>query len=136
MRHSSEIRRSEPSPDTISAVSFWRGFRSPCSPRIVTVSSPFSPIDCQDAPSSKVNGSTPMPTRLERWMRSKLWQITARTPSSRVPFAAQAPRGAVSVFGAGKNHQRDSLGLILHRGIVDRHLLAVGPVLGQAALGN
>ena len=23
-------------------------------------------------------------------MRSKLWQITARTPSSRVPFAAQS----------------------------------------------
>ena len=90
MRQSSETRCSEPSPDTISAVSFWRGFKSPCRPRIVTFSSPFSPIDVQDWPSSKVSGSTPMPTRLERWMRSKLWQITARTPSSRVPFAAQS----------------------------------------------
>ena len=90
MRQSSDTRRSEPSDETISAVSFWRGLRSPCRPRIVTVSSPFSPIDCQDAPSSKVSGNTPMPTRLERWMRSKLWQITARTPSSRVPLAAQS----------------------------------------------
>src|SRR6266852_9644766 len=46
------------------------------------------------------------------------------------------PRRAVAVFGAGKNHQRDSLGLILHRGIVDRHLLAIGPMPGQAALGD
>ena len=31
-----------------------------------------------------------MPTRLERWMRSKLWAMTARTPSSLVPLAAQS----------------------------------------------
>jgi len=31
-----------------------------------------------------------MPTRLERWMRSKLLAITARTPRSRVPLAAQS----------------------------------------------
>ena len=35
-------------------------------------------------------GSTPMPTRLERWMRSKLCAITALTPRSCVPFAAQS----------------------------------------------
>src|SRR5947199_9794461 len=57
----------------------------------------------------------------------------AKQPRSlRVPV----PRRAVAVFGAGKNHQRDSLGLILHRGIVDRHLLAIGPMPGQAALGD
>ena len=28
--------------------------------------------------------------RLERWIRSKLSAITARTPSSAVPFAAQS----------------------------------------------
>ncbi len=32
------------------------------------------------------NGSTPIPIRLERWMRSKLSASTARTPSSVVPF--------------------------------------------------
>ncbi len=31
-----------------------------------------------------------MPTRLLRWMRSKLWAITARTPRSFVPLAAQS----------------------------------------------
>ena len=41
-------------------------------------------------PSLKVSGSTPMPTRFERWMRSKLSAITAFTPRSSVPFAAQS----------------------------------------------
>ena len=31
-----------------------------------------------------------MPIRFERWIRSKLSAITARTPSSLVPFAAQS----------------------------------------------
>ena len=31
-----------------------------------------------------------MPTRFERWMRSKLWATTALTPSSFVPLAAQS----------------------------------------------
>jgi len=31
-----------------------------------------------------------MPTRLLRWMRSKLSAMTARTPNSRVPLAAQS----------------------------------------------
>jgi hypothetical protein len=36
------------------------------------------------------SGSTPMPTRFERWMRSKLSTTTAFTPSRKVPFAAQS----------------------------------------------
>ncbi len=31
-----------------------------------------------------------MPTRFERWMRSKLSTMTALTPSRRVPLAAQS----------------------------------------------
>ena len=31
-----------------------------------------------------------MPTRLERWIRSKLSAMTARIPSSRGPLAAQS----------------------------------------------
>ena len=31
-----------------------------------------------------------MPTRLDRWIRSKLSAITALTPSSAVPLAAQS----------------------------------------------
>jgi hypothetical protein len=33
---------------------------------------------------------TPMPTRFERWMRSKLSAMTAFTPRSAVPLAAQS----------------------------------------------
>ena len=40
--------------------------------------------------SGNCSGRTPMPIRLERWIRSKLSAITARTPSSFVPFAAQS----------------------------------------------
>ena len=68
----------------------WRGLSSPARPRIVTVSSPFRPSVCQEVPSSNTSGTTPMPTRFERWMRSKLSAITARTPSRFVPLAAQS----------------------------------------------
>ena len=54
------------------------------------ISSPLSPSDSTLSPSGNCSGSTPMPIRLERWMRSKLSAITARTPSSLVPFAAQS----------------------------------------------
>jgi len=52
------------------------------------VSSPVSPSCCQG--SGRTSGSTPMPTKLERWIRSKLAASTARTPSSIVPLAAQS----------------------------------------------
>ena len=58
--------------------------------QIVTVSAPVKVSDFQVTPSANCSGSTPMPTRLERWMRSKLSAITARTPSSWVPLAAQS----------------------------------------------
>ena len=55
-----------------------------------TRSSPVSPRDCQLSLPWNCSGSTPMPTRLLRWMRSKLRATTARMPSSRVPLAAQS----------------------------------------------
>ena len=36
------------------------------------------------------SGSTPMPIRFDRWMRSNDSTSTARTPSSAVPLAAQS----------------------------------------------
>ena len=59
-------------------------------PRRSNVSEPSIPSDARSTPSGNCRGSTPMPTRFERWMRSKLCATTARTPSSRVPFAAQS----------------------------------------------
>jgi hypothetical protein len=55
----------------------------------VKVSVPVRPSDCRVWPSNSA-GSTPMPIRLERWMRSKLLAMTAFTPSSIVPLAAQS----------------------------------------------
>ena len=54
------------------------------------VSSPLMPSDCAESAPRNCSGSTPMPTRLARWMRSKLRAITAFTPSSCVPLAAQS----------------------------------------------
>ena len=41
---------------------------------------PVSPRLSVEVPSRNCRGSTPMPTRLERWIRSKLSAITAFTP--------------------------------------------------------
>src|ERR1035438_1831508 len=54
------------------------------------VSLPVSRRLCAFWPSSNCNGNSPMPTRLVRWMRSKLSAITAFTPSSITPLAAQS----------------------------------------------
>ena len=58
--------------------------------RMSISSPPVSPSVCQLSPGMNCNGNTPMPTRLERWIRSKLSAITALTPSRLVPLAAQS----------------------------------------------
>ena len=42
-------------------------------------------------------------------------------------------RGAVAIFGAGEHDERRAFGRVFHRRVVDRHLLAVGEMLGDAA---
>ena len=66
-------------------------------------------------------------------MRSKLSTMTALTPSSAVPLAAQSRLRAHAVFLAAEHDQRHAFLLVAHGGVVDRHLLAVGLVLGPAA---
>ncbi len=66
-------------------------------------------------------------------MRSKLLAITARTPSSAVPFAAQSRELPVPYSSPAITISGMPCCLVLHRRVVDRHLLAVGQVLGQAA---
>ena len=102
-------------------------------PRMVTVSSPLRPSVCQDVPSSKTSGSTPMPTRLERWMRSKLSAIDGAHAEQPRALGRPVARGAGAVFLAGEDDQRHALGLVAHRRVVDRHDLAVGLVHGDAA---
>ena len=57
---------------------------------IVKVSLPSSFSVWRVDPFRELERDTPMPTRFERWMRSKLSVMTARTPSRLVPFAAQS----------------------------------------------
>jgi hypothetical protein len=73
-----------------STSSCWPGCRPRARPRIVNSSDPSRPSDWRDCPSANVTGSTPIPTRLERWMRSNDSAITAETPRRFGPFAAQS----------------------------------------------
>ncbi|MNV84532.1 hypothetical protein D3C71_1784110 [compost metagenome] len=74
----------------ILAVFHSRGLISPSSPSMVTVSSPLRLSEAQVVPSSKTKGTTPIPTRFERWIRSKDCAMTALTPRRLVPLAAQS----------------------------------------------
>src|ERR1039458_7430254 len=65
-------------------------FSDAFTPSMWNVSLPVSPSEAAVSPAWNCSGSTPMPTRLLRWMRSKLSAITARTPSNATPFAAQS----------------------------------------------
>ncbi len=59
-------------------------------PAIETISVPSRPSEAQLSPAGNCSGTTPMPMRFERWMRSKLSVMTALTPSRLVPLAAQS----------------------------------------------
>ena len=59
-------------------------------PVIENVSSPVRPSDSAFSPSGNCSGMTPMPIRFERWIRSYDSAMTALTPSSEVPLAAQS----------------------------------------------
>ncbi len=59
-------------------------------PRMSKVSLPVRPSAAADSPGRYCSGRTPIPIRLDRWIRSNDSASTARTPSSRVPLAAQS----------------------------------------------
>jgi hypothetical protein len=66
-----------------------------------------------------------MPTRFERWMRSKLWATTAFTPSRLVPLAAQSREEPVPYSWPATTISGVPL-LVGDRGVVDRELGALG----------
>ena len=80
----------DPEARRIRSVMRWRGESAPSTPGRSSRSVPSSESAAGSRPSGSWNGSTPMPTRLARWIRSKLRATTARTPSSLVPLAAQS----------------------------------------------
>ena len=59
-------------------------------PRSVNASVPVIFSEAAVSPRLNCSGSTPMFTRLLRWIRSNDSAITALTPSSYVPLAAQS----------------------------------------------
>ena len=65
-----------------------------------------------------------MLTRLLRGIRSKDSAITARTPSSSVPLAAQSRDDPDPYSLPAMTIQRHPRLAVLHRGVVDRHQLA------------
>ena len=82
----------------------------PESPDTSRDSSPLSPSDSALSPARNCSGSTPIPIRLDRWMRSKLSASTARTPSRAVPLAAQSREEPDPYSFPASDHQgRDPL---------------------------
>ena len=104
-------------------------------PLISKGSWPVSPSDCALWPSLNCSGSTPMPIRFERWMRSKLSAITARTPEQHGALGGPVARGAGAVFLAGDDDQRSVIGFVAHGGVIDAHLLAAGQIQRDAPFG-
>ena len=82
--------RRRPSSARATTCSRDRGVSPSATPRIVNDSRPVSPSVARFWPGRNCSGRMPMPTRLVRWMRSNDSAITARTPSSSGPFAAQS----------------------------------------------
>ena len=68
-------------------------------------------------------------------MRSKLFAMTAFTPSNIVPLAAQSRDEPVPYSLPASTIEWRALPLVLERGIVDRHLFAARLMTGPAALG-
>ena len=71
-----------------------------------------------------------MPTRLLRWMRSKLSAITALTPSRYGPLAAQSRLEPVPYSLPARMISGDARRLVAHRRVVDRHRLLSLAVVG------
>ena len=61
--------------------------------------------------------------------------MTARTPSSRGPFAAQSRDEPEPYSLPASTTSGTPSVVVFHRGVVDRHVLAVGQVPGDAAFG-
>ena len=75
-----------------------------------------------------------MPTRLLRWMRSKLSAITALTPSRAGPLAAQSRELPLPYSLPAKITSGTDSSLVAHGGVVDGQQLTRGMMDRPAAL--
>ena len=97
-----------------------RGVSAAPEPITSKTSRPVRPSElATDSPAMNSSGSTPMFTRLLRWIRSKLSAMTAFTPSSIVPFAAQSRDEPEPYSLPARMISGTPCFLIQHRGVVD-----------------
>ena len=75
-----------------------------------------------------------MPIRLERWMRSKLSAMTARTPSKAGALGRPIPARTRAVLLARHHHQGRTLPLVAHGRIVNAQNFPRRPMNAVAAL--
>ena len=74
-----------------------------------------------------------MPTRFDRWIRSKLSAITAFTPSKKHALRGPVARRARAVFLAGDDHQGNAFCRVLYGSVIDEHLFAAWDVRRPSA---
>jgi hypothetical protein len=110
----------------MAATSFWRGFKSPSSPRSVTVSSPFSPSDCQEGAVLEDERHHSHADEVRAVDALEALGDHGADAEQVVPFAAQSRDEPVPYSLPGEDHERHAVLLVAHGGVVDRHLLAVG----------
>ena len=133
MRQISGTRLSVPLPDTISAISRWRGLSSPCRPRIVTCSSPFKP--------ERLPGRSFLEYQRHHAHAHQIGAVDAleglrdhgTDAEQHRAFRGPVARRAAAIFLAGEHHQRNAVGLVLHGRVVNRHALLRRIVDGDAA---
>ena len=115
----------------ISASIFWRGLTL-ARPSIATVSSPLRPSDCQVVP--VLEGERHDAHADEVGAMDALERLRDHGLDAEQVGALGRPvaRRAVAVFDAGEHDERHALGLVAHRGIVDRHVLA-GRIVDRVA---
>ena len=102
-------------------------------PSIENVSSPSMPSDSAESPAANWQGKTPMPTRLLRWMRSKLLADDGAHAEQARAFGGPIARRSGAVRIAGENDERDGFFGVAHGGVENRQRLAVGVMDGEAA---
>jgi len=74
-----------------------------------------------------------MPTKFERWMRSKDSAMTARDAEETRAFGGQSREDPEPYFFAGEDDERRAALGVLHRGVVNGHRFAFGQEAGDAA---
>ena len=107
----------------------------PSRPVMSKTSSPVRPSDAADSPARNCRGRTPMPMRLERWMRSKLSASTAARRAAPCPWPPSPATTPSRTPGRPAPPAACPRLDVPHGGVVDGGLLARRAVGREPALG-